>query len=254
MLAQSKRGGYSMRISVPLMLTLVVSVFLAGCGGQETPTEETEEAGGVERTAVEETTIEETNDRAEATAEETTTSSKATAEETTVTAEAAVPESPFEPAPEPNRGVIGLQEEKGSSASSEGAARDRAQTEDGIGVTQTAAPDPATVGRPLAFTVVVTNNSFPQHVGLQDFLAQGLTLVSATPGQGFCGTLHHGGNLFDCTLGVIPNGGSVAVEVVAIPTVPGTVTNLANAGGGFAPPTSVTAAVMVKPEPGAGAS
>jgi len=227
-----------MRISVPLMLTLVVSVFLAGCGGQETPVEETEEAGGVEGTAVEETTSEETNDRAEA-----------TAKETTVTAEAAVLEAPIEPTPEPVSGVIGLQEEEGASASSEGAARDRAQTEGGIGVTQTATPDPATVGRPLAFTVVVTNNTFPQHVGFKDFLPPSVTFVSATPDQGFCGPPHHGGNLFDCTLGTIPTGGSVAVEIVAIPTAPGTTTNLAQAGGGFAPVRSVPATVTVNPQP-----
>lgn len=238
-----------MRISVPLMLTLVVSVFLAGCGGQETPVEETEEAGGVEGTAVEETTSEETNDRAEATVEETTTSAKATAEETTVTAEAAVLEAPIEPTPEPVSGMIGLQEEEGASASSEEAARDRAQTEGGIGVTQTATPDPATVGRPLAFTVVVTNNTFPQHVGFKDFLPPSVTFVSATPGQGFCGPPHHGGNLFDCTLGTIPTGGSVAVEIVAIPTAPGTTTNLAQAGGGFAPVQSVPATVTVNPQP-----
>ena len=129
----------------------------------------------------------------------------------------------------------------------DGATRDKAQTEEAISATQTAAPDPATVGSPLTFLVVVTNNSFPQHVGLKDFLPPSVTFVSATPEQGFCGPPHHGGNLVDCTLGTIPTGGSVAVEIVAIPTASGTMTNLAQAGGGFAPVQSVPATVTVNP-------
>jgi uncharacterized repeat protein (TIGR01451 family) len=222
MLARSKRGGYSMRILAPLIATLVVSVFLAGCGGQETSVEETGE----------ESADEETTDRAEA-----------TVEETTATAEVASSAS----APEPARDTIEPQKEEQADASPEAMReRDPAQSE-GISVTHTAAPDPATVGRPLTFSIVVTNNSSPQHVGLKDFFPPTMTLVSATPGQGYCGPLHHGGNLFDCTLGVIPTGGSVAVEIVATPTVPGTVTNTAQAGGGFAPVESVPATVTVNP-------
>jgi uncharacterized repeat protein (TIGR01451 family) len=222
MLARSKRGGYSMRILAPLIATLVVSVFLAGCGGQETSVEETGE----------ESADEETTDRAEA-----------TVEETTATAEVASSAS----APEPIRDKIELQKEERANASPE-AMRERDPTQsEGISVTHTAAPDPATVGRPLTFSIVVTNNSSPQHVGFKDFFPPTMTLVSATPGQGYCGPLHHGGNLFDCTLGVIPTGGSVAVEIVATPTVPGTVTNTAQAGGGFAPVESVPATVTVNP-------
>jgi uncharacterized repeat protein (TIGR01451 family) len=222
MLARSKRGGYSMRILAPLIATLVVSVFLAGCGGQETSVEETGE----------ESADEETTDRAEA-----------TVEETTATAEVASSAS----APEPARDTIEPQKEEQANASPEAMReRDPAQSE-GISVTHTAAPDPATVGRPLTFSIVVTNNSSPQHVGFKDFFPPTMTLVSATPGQGYCGPLHHGGNLFDCTLGVIPTGGSVAVEIVATPTVPGTVTNTAQAGGGFAPVESVPTTVTVNP-------
>lgn len=226
-----------MRISALLMVTLVVSVLLAGCGGQETPVEKAEEEGSVEETTVEETTIEETNSRAEA-----------TVEETNAPAETATSEPVPEPIAEPARDAIEPQaKEVPVSAPSEEAIREQAQTEEGINVTQTAAPDPATVGRPLTFTVTVTNNSFPQHVGYKDFLPPSMTLVSATPSEGFCGMPHHGGNMFDCTLGVIPNGGSVTVEIVAIPTVPGTMTNTAQAGGGFAPVSSVPASVTVNP-------
>ena len=215
-----------MRISAPLIATLVVSVFLAGCGGQEMSVEET-----VEESAYEETTTEETNDRGEA-----------TVEETTATAEVASAAGAHEPA----RDTIEPQEERVNASPEAKRERDPAQTED-INVTHTAAPDPATVGRPLTFSIVVTNNSSPQHVGFKDFFPPSMTLVSATPTQGYCGPLHHGANLFDCTLGVIPTGGSVAVEVVATPTVPGTVTNTAQAGGGFAPVESVPATVTVNP-------
>ena len=207
----------------PWVAMMVVSVFMAGCGGQE-------EAG--ETSATGEGTTEKTNDRAEATAEMTTATTTVASTET---------ES------EPIRDTIEPQKAERANASSEEATRgNQAQSED-ISVTHEAAPDPATVGRPVTFTIVVTNNSPPQHVGFKDFFPPSMSLVSATPGQGYCGPPHHGGNLFDCTLGVIPTGSSVVVEVVAIPTIPGTVTNTAQAGGGFAPVESVPATVTVNP-------
>lgn len=237
----SREGGYLMRILAPLMLALVVSVFLASCGGQEAPVEETKEEGGVEETSIEETTTEETSDRAETTVEETT------VEDTTVPAGVAARESAtpgFTPEPSEKEAH---QEEELINASPERTTRDNAQPE-GISAVQTVVPDPATVGIPLTFVVVVTNNSFPQHVGFKDFLPSNVTFVSATPDQGFCGPPHHGGNLVDCTLGTIPTGGSVAVEMIVIPTTPGTTTNLAQAGGGFAPVQSVPATVTVNPQ------
>ena len=207
----------------PWVAMMVVSVFMAGCGGQE-------EAG--ETSATGEGTTEKTNDRAEATAEVTTATTAVASTETE---------------PEPIRDTIEPQKAERANASSEEATRgNQAQSED-ISVTHEAAPDPATVGRPVTFTIVVTNNSPPQHVGFKDFFPPSMSLVSATPSQGYCGPPHHGGNLFDCTLGVIPTGSSVVVEVVAIPTIPGTVTNTAQAGGGFAPVESVPATVTVNP-------
>ena len=49
----------------------------------------------------------------------------------------------------------------------------QAWSESGIKTTQTAGPNPATVGEPLTFTVTVTNNAAPQHVGLKDFFPEG---------------------------------------------------------------------------------
>ncbi len=213
-----------MKVLALWMAALVVSVFLAGCGGQG-------ETGG--KSTVGQGTTEHTNDRAEATVEGTTTTTEVASSEAE---------------PEPVGGTIEPHEEERANASPEVAAREgnQAPGED-IRVVHKAAPDPATVGRPVTFTITVTNNSAPQHVGFKDFLPPSMTLVSATPGQGYCGPPHHGGNLFDCTLGVIPTGGSVVVEVVATPTVPGTVTNTAQAGGGFAPVESVPATVTVNP-------
>jgi uncharacterized repeat protein (TIGR01451 family) len=225
-----------MRILVPLMLALVVSVFLASCGGQEAPVEETEEEAGVEESSTEETTTEETSDRAKSTVEETTASVEVGARERTT------PESVPESSEKDDT------QEESMNASSGRTTWGEVQPE-GISAIQTVVPDPATVGNPLTFAFEVTNNSFPQHVGFKDFLPQGMTFVSATPDQGFCGPPHHGGNLVDCTLGTIPNGGSVAVEIVVIPTAPGTATNLAQAGGGFAPVQSVSAMITVDPQP-----
>jgi uncharacterized repeat protein (TIGR01451 family) len=213
-----------MKVLAPWVATMVVYVFMAGCGGQE----ETGEKG----TAGEGTT-EKTIDRAEATAEVTT---------------ATTAVAPSETEPEPIRDTIEPQKEERANASPEEATGEGNQAQrESISVTHEAAPDPATVGGAVTFTIVVTNNSQPQHVGFKDFFPPSMTLVSATPGQGYCGPPHHGGNLFDCTLGVIPTGGSVVVEVVAVPTVPGTVTNTAQAGGGFAPVESVPATVTVNP-------
>ncbi len=225
-----------MRIFAPLMLALVVSVFLASCGGQEAPVEETKEEGGVEETSIEETTTEETSDRAETRVKETTVPAGVAARES------ATPGSTPEPSEKDAH-----QEEELRNVSPARTTRDNAQPE-GISAVQTVVPDPATVGTPLTFVVVVTNNSFPQHVGFKDFLPPNVTFVSATPDQGFCGPPHHGGNLVDCTLGTIPTGGSVAVEMIVIPTTPGTTTNLAQAGGGFAPVQSVPATVTVNPQ------
>jgi uncharacterized repeat protein (TIGR01451 family) len=96
-------------------------------------------------------------------------------------------------------------ERNAEESSAEGTSTEVATTEETS--VRAEPPDPATVGSPLTFVVVVTNNSFPQHVGFKDFLPPGVTFVSATPGQGFCGPPHHSGNLFDCTLDTISTGG-----------------------------------------------
>lgn len=130
--------------------------------------------------------------------------------------------------------------------------QDRAQGGQGISITQTGAPDPAPVGQPLTFDISVTNRSIPQRVGFKDFLPPSMTLVSATPSQGTCGTSEHGGNEVGCTLGVVPNGDLPTIEVVATPTAPGSITNTAVGLAEFTPATSANtnvATITVNPAP-----
>ena len=124
----------------------------------------------------------------------------------------------------------------------------QARSESGISITQTADPNPATVGQPLTFTVMVTNNSAPQHTGLKDFFPEGAELVSATPRQGNCGSGHRS-NAVQCALGDLPSAGSATVEVVVLPTGPGTAMNSAVGGGEHSPEVSNEATVEVKPAP-----
>ncbi len=124
----------------------------------------------------------------------------------------------------------------------------QAKSEPGISTTQTADPNPATVGQPLTFTVTVTNDAAPQHVGLKDFFPEGAELVSATPSQGNCGSGHHS-NAVQCVLGDLPSGGSATVEVVVLPMVPGTAKNTAVGGGEHSPEISDEATVDVKLAP-----
>jgi len=129
----------------------------------------------------------------------------------------------------------------------------QAQTEPEVGVVQTAGPGPATVGQPYTFTITVTNNSEPQLVGLKDFLPTAMEFVSATPSQGTCGVSHHD-NGADCTLGELPSGGSATVEVVATPTIPGTMTNTAVGEAERTPAGSDEATITVDPAPEADTS
>jgi uncharacterized repeat protein (TIGR01451 family) len=125
----------------------------------------------------------------------------------------------------------------------------QAQTAPDISITQTASPTPIIVGQPLTFTITVTNNAVPQHVGLKGFLPPGLDLVSVTPSQGTCGMGHHGTNGVECGFGDLPTGGSATVEIVATPTTPGTMTNTMISGGEFSPERSETTTFTVTPAP-----
>src|SRR4051794_4894180 len=217
-----------MRLLALLVTTLAVAGFLAGCAAEEEmPVEETEENTSIEETVPPE---EPSDTRSETTAPPTTTNLETAQVQQMV------------PSPE------------------EEAVRERepAPAETGISTTQTAAPNPATVGQPLTFTITVKNNSVPQSAGLKAFLPPSVSLVSALPSQGVCATGHHDDNTVECPLGVVASGASVTIEVVVVPTVPGSMTNTASAQGESSPatPANITSAtVAVNPAaPGSGVS
>jgi hypothetical protein len=123
-----------------------------------------------------------------------------------------------------------------------------AQTDPGISISQTADPNPTTVGQSIVFKVTVMNNSVPQYVGLKDFLPLDMELISARPSQGTCGKSHPGTNAVECGFGVLPEGGSATVEVIATPSAPGTMTNTVVGGGEHSPEIRDKATITVKPE------
>jgi uncharacterized repeat protein (TIGR01451 family) len=233
-----------------LFALLVIILALAGCAaGVETPVEEAkEEYAGVEEVALEEPPA----------PPETTAPSAATADSE------AVPSEQVDAPPE-KEGVLREQDPVQTSqvrsettipsvATDSEAARsaevnappekeepteeqDQTQTEQGISITQEVDPNPVTVGQQLTLTISVKNHAVPQRLGFKDFLPPGMTHVSVTPSQGTCGSGHHGGNEVPCTLGLVPSGGSATVEILATPTVPGTVTNTAVGQAEFTPAT-----------------
>ena len=82
-----------------------------------------------------------------------------------------------------------------------------------------------TIGVDVTYTLTVTNSG-PQSasgVNLADALPAGMTYISATPSQGSC----TGTSIVDCALGVIANGGSATVTIVAMNTSAGTKANFA---------------------------
>ncbi len=91
-------------------------------------------------------------------------------------------------------------------------------------LTKTANPDPATVGQPLTFTITETNDSpCPGFAIIEDNLPAGVTFVSVTTDFGECA---QSDGEVGCIL-IIPPRSSATVEIVVIPTTPGTITNTA---------------------------
>ncbi|MDP8952879.1 MAG: DUF11 domain-containing protein [Actinomycetota bacterium] len=236
-----------------LFALLVITLALAGCGaaGGETPVEEAE----AEDTGIEEATREESTEaRSETTAPSVAATNPEAAQSEQLNARrekegvakdqgqaqaSQVRPETTAPSAATNSGAVRSEQANASPGEEE----DSARIQQGVSTSQKADPDPATVGQPLTFTVSVTNHSAPQRVGFKDFLPPSMTLVSATPSQGTCGTGHHGGNEVGCTLGLVPSGGSATVEIVATPTVPGTMKNTAVSLAEFTPATPANSSV-----------
>jgi uncharacterized repeat protein (TIGR01451 family) len=89
-------------------------------------------------------------------------------------------------------------------------------------------PDPLVLGRPLTYSVLVTNNGPGDAMGatFSDELDQGVTFVSATSSQGSVGL---SGGMVTGSLGTITAGQTVLVTIVVQPTALGTIYNNATA-------------------------
>jgi uncharacterized repeat protein (TIGR01451 family) len=89
-------------------------------------------------------------------------------------------------------------------------------------------PDPVTAGRPLTYSVTVTNNGAYAAAGihLTDQLDRKVRLSSARSDQGHCVARR---TTVDCDLGDLAEGDSAKVTIVVRPTKKGAVTNTASA-------------------------
>jgi uncharacterized repeat protein (TIGR01451 family) len=135
-----------------------------------------------------------------------------------------------------------------------------------IQITKTATPDPATVGKQVTWTMVVTNNGPNNATGVTvaDPVPAGMTFVSVTSSAGTC----TGGALVSCQLGNLNVGGSVTITLLTTATATGTITNTTTTvakeqetntanntasanvtvNGAFVPPVTYCTAVAVSPK------
>jgi len=117
-------------------------------------------------------------------------------------------------------------------------------------LTQTASPDPVSVGQPVTFTITLVNNSGYDGDEAIGFLPEGVSLASQptqTTPNGGCEVNPAGfitgdssSRYFLCVLSPIPAGGSATATLTMIPTVPGTLTNTVQDFFGQRVQTSVT--------------
>jgi uncharacterized repeat protein (TIGR01451 family) len=94
-----------------------------------------------------------------------------------------------------------------------------------LSLSKTGAPDPATAGSPLTYTLTVLNNGpdTAQDVSLSDPLPAGVTFVSANASQGSCA----GTATVTCQLGTLADGAPATVTIGVTPSNGGALTNTA---------------------------
>jgi uncharacterized repeat protein (TIGR01451 family) len=99
-----------------------------------------------------------------------------------------------------------------------------------LSITKTDNPDPASLGQPLTYTIVATNNLLTAStVSVTDTLPGTLTFVSAFTTQGTCSFVSP---TLTCPIGVLASGQSATVTVVVTPNAIGTITNTATVTSG----------------------
>jgi len=101
-----------------------------------------------------------------------------------------------------------------------------------LAITNADAPDPASVGSNLTYTITVTNNgptSPATSVLLTDTLDANVTFVSATPNQGTA--CARTGLTVTCNLGKVSTATPAVVSVVVTPNTVGTINNTASVVG-----------------------
>ena len=92
---------------------------------------------------------------------------------------------------------------------------------------KTATPDPVRVGQRLTFTLTETNNTpCPAFVIVEDDLPAGVRFVSVKTDYGEC-VYDPSSNAIGCIL-ILPGNSSATVDIVVVPTTPGTITNTAS--------------------------
>jgi uncharacterized repeat protein (TIGR01451 family) len=96
-------------------------------------------------------------------------------------------------------------------------------------LTNAADPNSVAVGDQVTFVLGETNNeSFAISPQVKDFLPPGVKFVSATSSQGQCNFIPgepNGSGSVECDLGTLPPGVTAFIDVVVVPTQPGTIIN-----------------------------
>ena len=95
-----------------------------------------------------------------------------------------------------------------------------------VAVVATDSPDPARIGSPLTYTLLVTNGGpgSAANVVLTDVLPLSLNFVSCSMSQGSYDVQD---DIVTCTIGTLANGSTAVVTLVTLPTSTGTITNQA---------------------------
>ncbi len=98
-----------------------------------------------------------------------------------------------------------------------------------LSIAKTASPDPVIVGRPLTYTITVTNNgpSTATAVVVTDKVPSGSLYASCTPWAESC-SLSIAGGTVTWRLGSLPNGATATLKAVVVPTEVGPLTNTAS--------------------------